>query len=304
MAEKRTEEYLKAIYKRQTKETPVSVSALAEEFQVSPSAASSMLRKLEERGFINYGAGKEVSLTKEGTKVAASLIRRHRLWERFLTDILGLKWDKVHDEALRLEHATSSLTENKLSSLLGDPDTCPHGHSIPDRNGMVKDRDTIPISEVEPSQKACIIAVSREDARLLRSVAKLGLKPQAVVLVERKNDDGSVELKLNGENISLTREIASSLLAKPVSSEVEITVFEEIPISKLIDGESGVVTSYSGGRGMLGRCLSLGFAPGSTVKMLENFGSGPVLVRIHDTEVALGHGVADKIIVTRKKVGC
>jgi ferrous iron transport protein A len=146
------------------------------------------------------------------------------------------------------------------------------------------------------------VAVSREDAKLLRSIAKLGLRPPAVIQIEGKNSDGSVELKLDAEKVLVAKEVASSLLAKPVSPGEQITMAEEVPISRLVNGESGTVKSFTGGRNTLGRCLSMGFTPGSTVTMLENFGSGPVLVKIHDTEVALGRGIAEKIIVTRKRV--
>jgi DtxR family Mn-dependent transcriptional regulator len=302
MASERTEDYLKAIYERQVTESPVPISALAKDLKVSARIITNMLRKLEASGLIEYKAGKGASLTTEGAKVAASAIRRHRLWERFLTDVLGIRWDKVHDQAHHLEHATSPYMEMRLSSLLGNPDTCPHGHPIPDRKGKVKDQGTIPLSEFEPLQKAYIVAVSREDAKLLRSIAKLGLRPPAVIQIEGKNSDGSIELKLDAEKVLLTKEVASSLLAKPVPLEEQITITEEVPISRLINGGTGTVKSFTVGRNILRRCLSMGFAPGSTVVMLENFGSGPVLVKIHDMEVALGRGIAEKIIVTRKRV--
>jgi len=304
MESERVQEYLEAIYKIQKTEMPVSTSALAKDLKVSLPAVTDMLRKLENKGLIEYKANKGASLTSQGNKAAVSTIRRHRLWERFLTDILGLKWDKVHGEACRLEHVTSPETEKRLASLLGDTDTCPHGHPIPDKNGNIKEQEIMPLSEFEPAQKVCILAVAKEDAKLLRNIEKCGLKPKTVVLVERKDSDGSVELKLDGERLWLKKKTAAYLLARPVSQEEEIATAEEIPISRLVTGESGIVKSYAGGRGMLGRCLSMGFTPGSLVKMVENFGSGPVLVKIHDTEVALGRGMAEKIIVTRNKAVC
>jgi ferrous iron transport protein A len=132
----------------------------------------------------------------------------------------------------------------------------------------------------------------------------LGLKPETLVTVEKKNSDGSIELQTAGERRWLKRETAALLLAKPASLDEETAAVEEISISKLTTGESGIVKSYTGGRSMLGRCLSMGFTPGSVVKMLRNFGSGPVLVKVHDTEVALGRGIAEKIVVTRNKGIC
>ncbi len=299
MGSERVEEYLEAIYKRQKIETPVSTSALAKDLNVSLPAVTDMLLRLENEGLIEYKANKGAVLTPHGNERAISVVRRHRLWERFLTDILGLKWDKVHHEACRLEHATSPETERRLASLLGDVDTCPHGYPIPDKNGNIKDQDISPLSEFEPGQSACILTIAEEAPKLLRNIDRLGLRPKTIVTVAKKDDDGSLELEVGGKRVWLKKETAALLLAKPVSMEGETTAAKEIALSKLGTGESGIVKTYTGGRGMLGRCLSMGFTPGSLVKMLKNFGSGPVLVKVHDTEVALGRGIAEKIVVTR-----
>ncbi|MFH0769441.1 MAG: metal-dependent transcriptional regulator [Chloroflexota bacterium] len=304
MDSERVEEYLEAIYKIQKIETPVSTSALAKDLGVSLPAVTDMLRRLESEGFIEYKPNKGSMLTSTGNERAISIVRRHRLWERFLTDILGVKWDKVHREACRLEHATSPETEKKLASLLGNVDTCPHGYPIPDKKGNIKTQELLPLSEFAPGQSACIEIVAKETPHLLRDIDKLGLKPKTLVTVEKKNSDGSIELKLDGQRRWLKRETAALLLAKPISPEAKTSEVEEILIAKLPTGESGIVKSYSGGRGMLGRCLSMGFTPGSLVKMLRNFGSGPVLVKVHDTEVALGRGIAEKIVLTRSKGVC
>jgi DtxR family Mn-dependent transcriptional regulator len=301
MESERVEEYLEAIYKRQKTEMPVSTSALAKDLKVSLPAVTDMLRRLENEGLVEYRANQGAVLTSQGNERAVAVVRRHRLWERFLTDILGVKWDRVHREACRLEHATSPETERRLASLLGDIDTCPHGYPIPDKNGNVKDQKSMPLSEFEPGQSACILTVAEEAPKLLRNIEKLGLRPGTVVTVEKKNGNGSLELEAGGERRWLKKEMAALLLAKPVSMEEKTAAVEEISISKLATGESGIVKLYAGGRGMLGRCLSMGFTPGSVVKMVQNFGSGPVLVKVHDTEVALGRGIAEKITITRNK---
>jgi DtxR family Mn-dependent transcriptional regulator len=301
MGSERVEEYLEAIFKRQQVEAPVSTSALAEDLKVSLPAVTDMMRRLQDADLIDYELNKGALLTDKGRRAAVSIVRRHRLWERFLTDILGLKWDKAHEEACRLEHATSPETEDRLASLIGDSDTCPHGHPIPDRDGNIRDQDIKPLSDFHARQTVCISAVAREDAALLRKVEKWGLKPGAVVTIERKDREGSVELKSDDRRLVLEKETAGYLLARPFGADEDISAADEVPISALRAGESGVVRSYSGGRGMLGRCLSMGFTPGSVVRMIENYGRGPILVSVCDTEVALGREIAGRIVVTRKR---
>lgn len=298
MRSERVEEYLEAISKRQRTETPVSTSSLAADLGVSLPAVTEMMQRLAAEGLVRYEPNKGTLLTAEGSRTALTTIRRHRLWERFLTDILGMQWDKVHDEACRLEHAISPETEAKLSALLGDADTCPHGHPIPDRNGTTKEQELKPLSGFDVGQTVRISAVSIEEGRLLRKIEKLGLKPKSVARIEKKDSDGCMELRLDGHTVLMDKATADCLLSR-VLSPGEEAKDEEIPMIALQTGESGVLKSYRGGKDMLGRCLSMGFTPGSPVRMVENYGRGPVLVKVHDVEVALGRGIAEKIMVAR-----
>jgi DtxR family Mn-dependent transcriptional regulator len=305
MDNERTEEYLEAIYRRQRQKVPVSTSSLATDLKVSPPAVTDMLRHLETKRLIDYKANKGTVLTSIGMEKALGVIRRHRLWERFLTDILGLKWDKVHEEACKLEHIASADIEKGLASILGDADTCPHGHSIPDINGIIKkDEETMPLSGFHQGQKACIQAIAREDSKILRDIGKLGLQPGSVITVLGKNNNGSIEVEANTQKIWINNDLAAVLLAKPVAPDESTSTYEELPLSRLPAKHTGIMKSYTGKRGMLGRCLSLGFTPGSSVKVLENFKSGPILVKIHGTEVAIGRVLADKIIVSWKNETC
>jgi DtxR family transcriptional regulator, Mn-dependent transcriptional regulator len=304
MESERTQEYLEAIYKRQGKESPVSTSSLAEDLKVSQPAVTDMLKNLESRGLIKYGASKGAVLSKTGKEKAVSVVRRHRLWERFLTDILGMKWDRVHDEACKLEHAASKDVEDGLSRILGDVDTCPHGHVIPDSNGLVKIQNVQPLSEFKPLQKVCVVAVDDESTEFLKMVDKHGLRPKTLATITARHRDGSLEIEVNQKKITLSKEESSSLLARAVTGNESKPDIEEIPLCKLSRGHSGLLSSYKGGRGMLGRCLSLGFTPGSKVTMLENFNKGPLLVKIHNTEVALGRELAEKIMIDMQEPGC
>lgn len=301
MDSERTEEYLEAIYKEQSKGEPVATSFLARDLGVSQPAVTDMLMHLESKGLIDYKSGKGATLTDLGVERALGIVRRHRLWERFLTDVLGMKWDKVHEVACKLEHLNVPEVEERLAVILGDAEACPHGQPIPDQKGNVKEEKTLPLASFPPGQRVNILAIDGEDPKLLRGIEKLGLRPQVVVTILKKYRDGSLELGAGKERIRLSADLAAALLAEPYVTGQPDVVREETPLSKLVAGHSGILRSYTGERSLLGRCLSLGFTPGSVVKMLENFNSGPVLVKVHDTEIALGRELAEHITVTRNE---
>lgn len=302
MDTERTQEYLEAIYKRQEGENPVSTSALAEDLKVSQPAITEMLRSLENKGLIEYRPGKGATLTGEGNEKALGVIRRHRLWERFLVDVLGMDWDKVHDQACLLEHVTSPEMEEKMASLLGNVDTCPHGHSIPDRDGNIRQESALRLTDFKAGDKVYIQAISDESPDLLQKVNGLGLQPQSVVTILGKGENGEMEIETAGEKLKLDAGLASALLARPYAEEAA-TGLKDIPLTELKPDETAIIRSFEGGRGRQGRCLSLGFTPGTRLKMLENYNHGPVLVKLHDTEVALGREMAEHIIVVRDN-GC
>ena len=301
MDSERTEEYLEAIYKEQTKGDPASTSFLARDLGVSQPAVTDMLKNLESKGLIDYKSSKGATLTELGVERALGVIRRHRLWERFLTDVLGMKWDKVHEVACKLEHLDVPEVEERLAVILGDTDTCPHGHAIPDNKGNIKKEKAVPLTRFQALQRVNITAIDEGDSRLLAAIEKKGLKPQVIVTIHKKNEDGSLELEAGNRKIKINADLAMALLAEPVSAGQRDTIKEETTLSKLNAGNTCVLKEYTGERNLLGRCLSLGFTPGSVVKMLENLNSGPVLVKVHDTEVALGRDLADHITVTRNE---
>ncbi len=113
-----------------------------------------------------------------------------------------------------------------------------------------------------------------------------------------------LEVEVNKKKIQLKSELASSLLVKPITDTEATWATEEIPLSELTSGRTGIIGSCTGGRGMLGRCLSLGFTPGSAVKMIRNYKQGPLLVKVRDSEVALGRQIAEKILINMNKTAC
>jgi DtxR family Mn-dependent transcriptional regulator len=210
----RIEEYLESIYKLQQVQHPVSTSRLAEHLKLSPPSVSEMVKKLANRGLVSH-TGKGVCLTEEGNSIAKRVIRRHRLSERLLTDILGLKWDEVHDEACRLEHAISPEIEERIAESLGNPRTCPHGHPIPDKDGKLVKERVRSLSELKASEKGIIVSVFEEDPKMLKYLASLGLIPDVCVRVEEVAPfGGPLIVCVSGSRYALGREVASKITVK------------------------------------------------------------------------------------------
>jgi len=213
-------EYLEAIFKLSDEETPASVPALAERLGVTSASANEMVRRLAERGLVIYEPYKGVSLTEEGRRQALSVIRRHRLWERLLTDFLDMPWDQVHEEACRLEHATSALLEERLAAFLDAPDSCPHGHAMPSADGQLEEREVVTIADLEPGQEATVVSVPEEDSDLLRYLGSLDLRPSHVLTVIRVEPfDGPVTIAIGEQLRAIARVLASRIGVRPLGGE-------------------------------------------------------------------------------------
>ena len=145
-----------------------------------------MLQKLaaQKPPFVHYEKHHGARLTAAGKTRALEVLRHHRLLERFLHDVLDYSWDEVHDEAERLEHFISERLEDRIAAKLGDPETDPHGHLIPERNGALPARQEVPLSNWACGMPAVISSVSDRDAKALREMKRLGLKPGTAITVE------------------------------------------------------------------------------------------------------------------------
>ncbi len=210
----RIEEYLESIYKLQQEQHPVSTSRLAEHLKLSPPSVSEMVKKLAQKGLVSH-TEKGVCLTTEGNAIAKKVVRRHRLSERLLTDVLGYKWDEVHDEACKLEHAISPEMEERIAKSLGNPRTCPHGHPIPDKDGILLKEKVRPLSELKASDKGTIVSVFEEDPKMLQYLASLGLIPDVCVRVEEVAPfGGPLIVCVSGSRYALGREVASKIKVK------------------------------------------------------------------------------------------
>ncbi len=184
----RVEEYLGAIYRlRATSESPVPLSSLGEHFGFSPVSIHEMVQKLSQRGWIHYHPYRGVTLTEQGEAVAIALLRRHRLWERFLTDMLQIPWAEAHDIAGALEHAAPESVTERLSALLGDPVSCPHGVPIPPSKRAYVDTC---LRYVPVGARGRVTRIAPESGDILRNVQAWGLLPdcQVTVLEQRDNE--------------------------------------------------------------------------------------------------------------------
>ena len=209
-------EYLEAAYKLAGEDGTVSVPALAGHLGVTAASANEMVRKLAERNLAVYEPYKGVSLTEEGRKQALAVIRRHRLWECFLTDFLEMPWDQVHEEACRLEHATSGQLEARLAEFLAAPKSCPHGHAMPEADGTLQTEALCTIADLKPGQTATIVSVPEEDPALLRYLGKLNLRPsQSVTVVAVEPFDGPVTISTGEQTRSIGQAVASQVKVRP-----------------------------------------------------------------------------------------
>jgi len=208
------EEYLEAIFKLQRGAEPVTVKRLAGELSVAP--LSEMIGRLRSAGLVAEPAeGRGICLTEAGNVEGASLVRRHRLSERFLVDYLDMPWDAVHDEACKLEHVLSPEVEARLAEQLGNPLTCPHGHVIPAEDGSLPEQDLRPLSGLEPGEKAVIGCISEEKSDLLRYLASLGLLPDTPVAVESVAPfNGPLLVRVGGSQYALGREVTDKIMVR------------------------------------------------------------------------------------------
>jgi DtxR family Mn-dependent transcriptional regulator len=176
-----TEEYLEAIYRLGREGPGVTTSGLAADLGVAPASVSGMLKKLASEGYLAYRARGEAKLTQAGLAVAVKVMRRHRLAECFLTTVLGMPWDEVHEEACRLEHAISARVEERLVAVLGDPKYCPHGLPIPSADLTEPDRIGLKLADVEVGANVRIVDVAEDIPELLRFLDEIGVRPGAVI---------------------------------------------------------------------------------------------------------------------------
>src|SRR4051812_22532857 len=205
------EEYLEAIHELEEEGTDVIQARLAERLGHSAPSVSEMIRRLRGEGYLEP-AGKSVRLTKKGRRLAESVVRKHRLAERLLTDVIGLPWHKAHVEACRWEHVISDEVEERLVELLHHPTTCPHGNPIPGAGGVR--HDLFALTETSPGDMVRLERVTEMveiDMASLTYLSDHNFTPGAGAKVRSKAPDGTLTLELDEGTIALGPALASQL---------------------------------------------------------------------------------------------
>jgi DtxR family Mn-dependent transcriptional regulator len=205
------EEYLETIYKLSQK-GPVRPTQIAEAIGVSAPTVTATLRRLSAQGLTSR-EGNEISLTREGLAQSIDVVRRHRVAERFLVDILGLDLADAHEEAGRLEHALSPRVMEALGRFLESPEVCPHGHPIPASDGSVREVSGIPLTDAGPGQRCSVRQLAEDDEKVLAYLTGVGLAPGTEVVVrEVAPFGGPLMVEISGKPSAIAREMAERVL--------------------------------------------------------------------------------------------
>src|SRR5437588_8746590 len=207
------EEYLQTLFWLQEAGLPMTGANVARAMQLSAPTVHEMIGRLERDGYITRGPDRAIAFTDSGAEHAEGIVRRHRLIERFLTDVLGVPWDEVHEEAERLEHAMSPVLEGRMLAAIGDAKTCPHGHPIVAGARLAG----VPLADVEVGASVRVLRFENEAEELLRYLKAAGLEPGLEGSIAASGEDEVVLEAADGRRCVLTTSVAEtvSVIADP-----------------------------------------------------------------------------------------
>jgi DtxR family Mn-dependent transcriptional regulator len=207
------EEYLQSLFWLQEAQLPMTAANISRAMQLSAPTVHEMLGRLESDGYITRDVDRTISFTESGARHAEGIVRRHRLIERFLTDVLGVPWDEVHEEAERLEHAMSPVLEERMLAAIGDAKTCPHGHPIVAGARLAG----VPLGDVEVGAEVRILRFENEAEDLLHYLKESGLEPGLEGKLTERDEEQVVVEAVDGSRCIVTRSVAEtvSVIADP-----------------------------------------------------------------------------------------
>jgi DtxR family Mn-dependent transcriptional regulator len=213
------EDYLKAIYELESRFGAAATSDVASALDVAPASVTGMVRRLATQGYLDHVPYRGVQLTPRGRQVALRTIRRHRILESYLTGVLGYPWDRVHDEAERLEHAASDDLIERMAAALGHPTADPHGAPIPTVDGVMEEPPHRTLAELPVGETARMLRVSDKNPSLLRYLAEIALQPGAeVTMVSRAPFDGPLTLRIGMNEPVVGPNLAAQVLVEAMPS--------------------------------------------------------------------------------------
>lgn len=207
------EDYLKAIYELELAGGAASTNDIAQRLSFAPASVTGMIRRLADHGLLAYERYRGVTLTKAGRRAALRTLRRHRVIEAYLVETLGYRWDNVHEEAERLEHAASEELIDKMAAAIGEPVVDPHGAPIPTREGVVDETQYCSLADLGAGHRVAVVRVSDDDPEVLRYLASMGIMPGVTVAVLACEPfDGPITLSIGGERISIGAPLAAQVM--------------------------------------------------------------------------------------------
>jgi DtxR family Mn-dependent transcriptional regulator len=201
------EEYLQTIFWLQEAGLPMTGANVARAMQLSAPTVHEMIGRLERDGYVTRGSDKVLHFTADGLEHAEGIVRRHRLIERFLTDVLGIPWDEVHEEAERLEHAMSPVLESRMKAAIGDAKTCPHGHPINVGERILG----VPLADVVEGATVKVLRFEHEGEDVLHYLKDSGIEPGLEGTVAGTDDDEVIVDFGDGRTSTLTRSVAETV---------------------------------------------------------------------------------------------
>src|SRR5256714_10374721 len=199
------DEYLQTIFWLEEAGLPITGANVARAMHVSPPTVHEMVGRLEADGYITRDEDRSLLFTDSGREHAAAVVRRHRLIERFLTDVLGVPWDEVHEEAERLEHAMSAVLEERMLAAIGDAKTCPHGHPLVEG---AREQGAL-LADVHPGASVHVLRFENEAEELLHYLKQAGLRPGLDGTLERSGDDEVILASEDGRHV-VSRSVADA----------------------------------------------------------------------------------------------
>jgi DtxR family transcriptional regulator, Mn-dependent transcriptional regulator len=211
------QDYIRAVYDLSRIESPVATTSLARHLDVAPASVTGMIKRLATMGLLDHRRYAGVELTPAGERVAVEVIRHHRLIETYLNEAMGVSWDRVHDEAHRLEHVISPSLGDRMDELLGHPDRDPHGAPIPRKEGPFAEPDLTTLADARPGQRVVVRVVVDEDAARLRYLDQLGMHPDAEVeIVDVAPFGGPITIRVNDVEHAIGPQLAATVSVEAI----------------------------------------------------------------------------------------